>query len=92
MCAHRIDESWIIKVADFGLTKSVYEKRYFRQDKDESVKLPIKWLAVESIDDCIFTEKTDVVNGSYNVFKHVKEMNLHGCMSVYLNRAAFYSV
>ena len=48
-------------MADFGLTKSVYEKHYFRQDKNESVKLPIKWMAIESIDDAIFTEKTDVV-------------------------------
>ena len=60
--ACRIDEGWTIKVADFGLTTSVYEKRYFRQDKDESVKLPIKWMAIESIDDAIFTEKTDVVS------------------------------
>ena len=52
----------MIKVADFGLTKSVYEKRYFRQDKDAPVKLPIKWMAIESIDDAIFTEKTDVVS------------------------------
>ena len=58
----RIDENWIIKVADFGLTRSVYEKRYFRQEKDESVKLPIKWMAIESIDDAVFTEKTDVVS------------------------------
>ena len=59
---HRIDEAWVIKVADFGLTKSVYEKRYFRQDKDAPVKLPIKWMAIESLDDAIFTEKTDVVS------------------------------
>ena len=52
----------VIKVADFGLTKSVYEKCYFRQDKSASVKLPIKWMAIESIDDAIFTEKTDVVS------------------------------
>ena len=52
----------MIKVADFGLTKSVYEKRYFRQDKDAPVKLPIKWMAIESLDDAIFTEKTDVVS------------------------------
>ena len=58
----RIDEFWTIKVADFGLTRSVYEKHYFRVEKDESVKLPIKWMAIESIDDGIFTEKTDVVS------------------------------
>ena len=62
LVACRIDENWIIKVADFGLTRSVYEKHYFRQNKDETVKLPIKWMAIESIDDAVFTEKTDVVS------------------------------
>ena len=27
-----------------------------------SVKLPFKWMAIESIDDGIFSEKTDVVS------------------------------
>ena len=60
-CIHRIDETGIIKVADFGLSKSVYDQLYFRQDANDSVKLPIKWLAVESIEDGVFSEKTDVV-------------------------------
>ena len=62
----RIDETGIIKVADFGLSKSVYDQLYFRQDANDSVKLPIKWLAVESIEDGVFSEKTDVV--WYQVF------------------------
>ena len=37
-------------------------KQYFRQDKQVVVRLPIKWLAPESINDGIFSEKTDVVN------------------------------
>ena len=51
-------------MADFGLSKSTYEKMYFRQDKSEGVKLPIKWLALESMEDAIFSEKTDVVRSS----------------------------
>ena len=39
----------------------MYEKMYFKQDKSVGVKLPIKWMAIESIDDGIFSEKTDVV-------------------------------
>ena len=35
---------------------------YFRQDKSDGIKLPIKWMAFKSIDDGIFSEKTDVVN------------------------------
>ena len=34
---------------------------YFRQDKTEGVKLPVKWMAIESINDGIFSQKTDVV-------------------------------
>lgn len=58
----RIDEMGIIKVADFGLTKGIYEKQYFRQDKYECVKLPIKWMAIECIEDGVYTEKSDVVS------------------------------
>ena len=58
----RIDESGIIKVADFGLAKDIYEKMYFREDKNSAVKLPYKWMALESLQDGLFSEKTDVVN------------------------------
>ena len=59
---YRIDDRGVIKVADFGLSKSTYEKLYFRQDKSEHVKLPIKWLAIESIEYGLFSEKSDVVS------------------------------
>ena len=61
----RIDEAGIIKVADFGLTKSTYDKLYFRQDMGDAVKLPIKWIAIESIEDGVFSEKSDVVSQVY---------------------------
>ena len=62
----RIDDKFIIKVADFGLSEDIYCKDYFRQALIEStkegvIKLPIKWLALESLQDGVFTEKTDVV-------------------------------
>ena len=62
----RIDNNGVIKVADFGLSEEVYTKNYFNQFKDksetESVKLPVKWMAVESLHDGIFSEKSDVVS------------------------------
>ncbi len=48
-------------MGDFGLAEDVYSTGYFRQNDSEKVKLPYKWLALESLNDAIFNEKTDVV-------------------------------
>ena len=61
MICPRIDNEGFIKVADFGLSECMYEKRYFRQANADDVKLPIKWMAPESIENGVFTEETDVV-------------------------------
>ena len=57
---HRVASTGVIKVADFGLTEDVYQRNYFRQGST-SVKLPIKWMALESLHDRVFSEKSDVV-------------------------------
>ena len=54
----------MIKVADFGLSvEEMYAKNYFRQETagESGVKLPVKWMAIESLNDGVFSEKTDVV-------------------------------
>ena len=52
----------MIKVADFGLSENMdTSKEYFRQNEDSISKLPLRWLALESITDRKFSEKTDVV-------------------------------
>lgn len=56
----------MIKVADFGLSEDIYARNYFRQGRtaeegETPVKLPIKWMALESLNDGVFSEKTDVV-------------------------------
>lgn len=58
----RIDDSWVIKVADFGLSKNAGTKDYFRQDEASGAKLPVKWMALESLQEGVFSEKTDVVS------------------------------
>ena len=59
----RIDINFMIKIADFGLSERIdASKDYFRQDQDSAIKLPIKWLAPESINDKVFSEKSDVVS------------------------------
>ena len=50
-----------MKVADFGLSEDVYNTGYFRQVKDDHIKLPLKWMAPESMTEGMFNEKTDVV-------------------------------
>ena len=61
-----MDVNYVIKVADFGLAESLdSSKEYFRQDQDSAIKLPIKWLAPESIHDNVFSEKSDVVCKHY---------------------------
>ena len=59
----RIDENWVIKVADFGLSEIMMgSKDYFRQNKEDvNVKLPVKWMAPESLEGLVFSEKSDVV-------------------------------
>ena len=58
-----MDVNFVIKVADFGLAETLdTSKEYFRQDVDNAIKLPIKWLAPESIHDKVFSERSDVVS------------------------------
>ena len=53
----------IIKVADFGLSVNTGAKDYCRRTGDMGMKLPIKWMAPESLTDFMFSEKSDVVSG-----------------------------
>ncbi|XP_076830010.1 tyrosine-protein kinase Mer [Brachyhypopomus gauderio] len=45
-------------VADFGLSKKIYSGDYYRQGR--IAKMPVKWIAIESLADRVFTVKSDV--------------------------------
>ncbi|XP_030050521.1 tyrosine-protein kinase Mer, partial [Microcaecilia unicolor] len=45
-------------VADFGLSKKIYSGDYYRQGR--IAKMPVKWIAIESLADRIYTTKSDV--------------------------------
>jgi len=49
-----------VKVADFGLSRDVYERDYYSCD-NRKIKLPVKWMALESLEKGIYSSKTDVV-------------------------------
>ncbi|ESO09335.1 hypothetical protein HELRODRAFT_133620, partial [Helobdella robusta] len=48
-----------VKVADFGLSRDVYEREYYSSG-DRKAKLPIKWMAIESLEKGIYSTKSDV--------------------------------
>ena len=52
----------VVKVADFGLAVNMGSKHYFRQKREEMVRLPMKWLAPECMQDNLFSEKSDIVS------------------------------
>ena len=67
---YRIDGRGVIKVADFGLTEDMYGTNYFRRRKSVSgheEKVPIRWMAPESIENDIYNESTDVVRCDINL-------------------------
>ena len=56
----RIDGDYNVKVADFGLTKDVYDRNYYRAIKNE--KVPARWMPLESLVNGMWSEKSDVVS------------------------------
>uniref|UniRef100_A0A1A8KVT0 receptor protein-tyrosine kinase n=1 Tax=Nothobranchius kuhntae TaxID=321403 RepID=A0A1A8KVT0_NOTKU len=45
-------------VADFGLSKKIFSSNYYRQQV--AIRMPIKWMAMESLSESIYTAKSDV--------------------------------
>ncbi|KAM7440905.1 hypothetical protein ABFA07_009896, partial [Porites harrisoni] len=53
-----VGENKVAKVADFGLTRHVYEEKVYHSKR--SRKLPLKWMSIEAIFDQTFTSQSDV--------------------------------
>ncbi|XP_034389353.1 macrophage-stimulating protein receptor-like isoform X1 [Cyclopterus lumpus] len=55
-----LDETFTVKVADFGMARDIYDKEYYSIQDHKRVKLPVKWMAIESLQTQKFTIKSDV--------------------------------
>ena len=53
-----LTENYVVKICDFGLAKTMDQNYYYR--KKANVPLPIKWMAIESIRDMVFSIQSDV--------------------------------
>ena len=73
-----MDRDHTVKVADFGLTRDIYQKDYYRQSSRGQV--PVKWMAPESLLDHISSEKSDVV---YMIQASFKVKGVHSNVGVF---------
>lgn len=68
VCFPRLDETYTVKVADFGMARDIYDKEYYSIQDHKQVKLPVKWMAIESLQTQKFTSKSDVVGSHKSPF------------------------
>lgn len=59
LLSSRLRDDMTVCVADFGLSKKIYSGDYYRQGR--IAKMPVKWIAIESLADRVYTSKSDVV-------------------------------
>ncbi|MGH0173693.1 UNVERIFIED_CONTAM: hypothetical protein FKN15_066413 [Acipenser sinensis] len=61
-----LDESYSVKVADFGMARDVFDKEYYSIQDHRKAKLPVKWMAIESLQTQKFTTKFTIMLQCWN--------------------------
>ena len=58
----------IVKVSDHGLAEDMYDLNYYRHNSSEvGERVPIRWMAPESINSNVYDEAIEMVSINYNV-------------------------
>ena len=63
----RVDGDQVVKIADFGLSRDLNESDYYTSG-DKQAKLPIKWMAPESMERRVYNARTDMVGRMYRYY------------------------
>ena len=56
-----VNEQFMVKIADFGMSHDIYAEDYYRV-QDKTKPLPVKWMAIESLTSGRYTVESDVVS------------------------------
>ncbi|XP_070575740.1 fibroblast growth factor receptor 2-like [Ptychodera flava] len=53
-----VDDTYVVKIADFGLARDLHYENYYK--KNSHGRVPIKWMSPEALFDRVYTTKSDV--------------------------------
>lgn len=60
--SYRVTNDYIVRIGDFGLSRDIHNKDYYRPITGSTTALPAKWMALESLQNFVFTTQSDVVS------------------------------
>lgn len=64
MSNYRVDDRGLVKVADFGLSRELMVRDYYRLCHNKT-PVPVRWMALECLEANVFTTMSDVVGSCW---------------------------